>query len=231
MFHTRPCLSKLRAAVVLSGNGVYDGTEIQEGVAVLVALSRHGVEAQCFAPDMNQHHVVNHTNGEEMNEKRNIMIEAARLCRGNIKNLNELRPDAYSMMVVPGGFGAAKNLSTFGFDGTNMKVDPVFKSVLESFHASQKYIGMCCISPIIAAKVLPTPTLTLGKPDNDDFPYGGAIGAATSFGAVHSDCDVDEVCVDEANRLVTTPAYMKNAAPHEVHDSVNNMIAELVKRA
>lgn len=142
-----------RAAVVFHGCGVYDGTEITESVALLVGLSRIGAEYQIYAPNRDQAHVVNHLTGEEEANPRNVMSESARIARGNVKDLKDLRASGYDALIIPGGFGAAKNLCSFGFDGANMKVQPDIEKVFKDFRSSNKIIGLTCIAPIIAAKV------------------------------------------------------------------------------
>lgn len=161
-------IRNFRAAVVLAGCGVYDGSEITEAVSMLIALSTHGAKYQVFAPNVDQAHVVNHTNGSEMSEKRNVLVESARIARGDVKDLATINSSDFDALLFPGGFGAAKNLSDFGFKGGDMTVNPDVEKALKSFHQSSKVIGLACISPIIAARVFgtkfggPGVTLTLG---------------------------------------------------------------------
>ncbi|UJR30146.1 hypothetical protein I4U23_017686 [Adineta vaga] len=231
--------SSLRnVAVVLSGCGVYDGTEIHEASACLVHLSRHNASVHMFAPNNVQKHVINHLTGEPMPETRNILVESARIARGgqNISSLDKLQVNQFQAIVLPGGFGAAKNLSTFAFDGENMTVNEQLEKILKDFLRSRKPIGMCCISPVIAAKLIPGVQLTLGKmknlTDNETknvFPYSGAVMSARQMGAETQECDINEICVDNHHRLVTTPAFMKNAPFHEVFDGVGLMIEKVVE--
>lgn len=212
----------IRAAVVFHGNGVYDGTECTEAVALLVGLSRMGAEVQVFAPDRDQAHVVDHLTGSEQEQSRNVLQESARLARGNAKPLSDLVADEWDILIVPGGFGAAKNLCNFGFKGPEMEVQTDIEQIMRQFRQADKYIGLTCIAPIIAAKVFGSEgaELTLGA-RGDDFPYAGSIDAASSFGAKMSEMRADGVCVDEKNKLISTPAYMQgNAAPHEVFDGI-----------
>jgi len=221
-----------KIAVVLSGCGVYDGTEVHEAAAALAALSRGGAEITMYAPDKDQAHVVDHTKGAEMDQPRNVLLESARIARGAVKPLSELTADDVDAAVFPGGFGAAKNLSDFGFKGADMTVDPEVSRILSSFHAAGKPLALCCIAPILAAKVLGSngPTLTLGNcGSEDDWPYQGAIEAAKSFGANMELKAVEEVCVDTQNKIVTTPAFMYNGKFHEIQDGVGSMITELMK--
>lgn len=217
------------AAVIFHGNGVYDGTETTEGVALLVGLSRVGASVQVFAPNRNQAHVVNHLTGEECTTARNVMEESARIARGNCKDLKDLNIDDFDALLIPGGFGAAKNLSDFGFKGAEMIVEEDVADIIQKFHAAKKVIGLSCIAPILAAKVLGSENvkLTLGG-RGENFPYCGALDAASSFGAVLEEMDIEGVCTDSNNLIVTVPAYMQgDAKPHQVYDSVVKMVEEV----
>ena len=173
-----------------------------------------------------------------MPETRNVLVESARIARGgqNISSLDKLQVNQFQAIVLPGGFGAAKNLSTFAFDGEQMTVDERLEKILKEFHNSRKPIGLCCISPVIAARLFPGAKITLGKLKNltDDeaknvFPYSGAVLSARQMGAETQECDVNQVCVDEKQRIVTTPAFMKNASFHEVYDGIGLMIEKVVQ--
>lgn len=187
---------------------------------------------QCFAPDRDQMHVVNHMNGEEQSNARNVLQESARIARGNVKTLDQLKAADFDALFIPGGFGAAKNLSDFGVNGANMAVKDDVTAVLKEFHAAQKYIGLCCIAPILAAKVFGSNSggegakITLGsKGSEEDWPYQGSIDAATSFGNDMVEADIDAVVHDEKNKIVTAPAYMKGTAtPAQISDNVKKMV-------
>jgi len=214
---------------VFHGNGVYDGTETTEAVALLCELSRVGATVQVFAPNRDQTHVVNHLTGDEQNQQRNLMEESARISRGNCKDLKSLEQADFDALIIPGGFGAAKNLSDFGFKGAEMKVDPDVEKILLDFKANKKVIGMTCISPIIAAKVFGKDgiKLTLGG-RGENWPYDGALDAAKQFGAIVEEMDVHGVCTDWVNELVTTPGYMQgDAKPHEVYDGVQHFVRKV----
>ena len=171
-------------SVILSGCGVFDGSEIQEAVFALAAISRKGCRYQCFAPDVDQYHVINHLSGDEMKEKRNVLIESARICRGNCKPLSELKADDYDALVIPGGFGAAKNLCTYAIQGADMTVRQDVSDIISEFHQQKKPIGLCCIAPIIISKVLPRVSVTFGQNVSDPkWPYSGTCQVAASFGA------------------------------------------------
>lgn len=209
-------------------------------MSTLIHLARHGVKYTCFAPAGNQRHVVNHITDNEEAGSRDMMSEAARISRGNMKNLAELDASAYDMLLFPGGFGAAKNLCTFAFDGANMTVrDDVQRAIL-AFYAAKKPMGFICIAPIIAAKVLGTKNsihgrsgpgiaLTLGV---DNFEKNPAAAAANMFGNTHRNCATREAVTDSGNRIVTTPAYMDDAAtPHDVFLGIGKCVDEVVAMA
>lgn len=221
-----------KVGVVLAGCGVYDGSEVHEAAAVLAALTKNGAEPVVFAPNKPQAHVVDHTAGSEMSQERNVLIESARIARSAPSPLTELKATDLSAVIFPGGFGAAKNLSDFGFKGADMTVDPEVSRILKEFHSSGKPLALCCIAPILAANVLGKSgvTLTLGNTGSEsDWPYQGSIEAAKSFGANVELKNVDEVCVDAKNKVVTSPAYMYNGKFHEIQEGVTKMVDELVK--
>ena len=214
-----------RVAVVLSGCGVYDGAEIHESVSLLLHLSQRGAEYSCFAPDKEQAHVVAHLAGAPAEgEARNVLVESARIARGNIAPLDKLKAADFDALFAPGGFGAAKNLSSFAFDGAECSVDPQFEAVLKDFQQAGKPIGVCCITPAVVAKALPGTTVTIG----DDADAAQAIGA---MGSKHENRPVTEACVDEAAGVVTAPAYMYGDAPiHEVHEGIGQMVEQTLAR-
>ena len=167
--------------------------------------------------------------GEEQANPRNVMEESARIARGNVKNLEELKAADYDVLLIPGGFGAAKNLCSFGFDGADMTVQQDIEKVLLDFRSEQKVIGLTCIAPIIAAKVFGKDgvKLTLGG-RSENFPYAGSIDAAESFGAQMEEKDVSGVTVDYKNHVITTPAYMQgDASPHAVYDGIQNFLIKV----
>jgi enhancing lycopene biosynthesis protein 2 len=211
-------------AVVLSGCGKMDGSEIQEAVAVLVHLSRNGREVRCFAPDAPQTDVVNHAaNKVQPGGTRNMMVEAARISRGNMAPIEKLDAAEFGALIMPGGFGAAKNLCDFASKGSDCEVLPDVARVVKAFHAAKKPIGMCCIAPVIAARVLgtrkegPGVKVTLG---ND----AQVAAAVQTMGSTHVRRSVSEAFTDEVNKIVTTPAYMFEAKPHEVFDGIGRMV-------
>ncbi|XP_043204041.1 glutamine amidotransferase-like class 1 domain-containing protein 3A, mitochondrial isoform X1 [Amphibalanus amphitrite] len=219
-----------KVAVVLSGCGVYDGTEVHEASACLVHLSRAGADVQCYAPDVKQMHVVDHVKGQPVEgESRGVLQESARIARGDVRDLSTLDLSQADAVVFPGGFGAAKNLSTFGTEGAAMSVQPEAERVLKEFHAAGRPVALCCIAPVLAARLVPGARVTLGA-SGPQWPYAGSQEAASGWGADVQQCQVDEVCVDEKNRLVTTPAFMYDTKEfHRVFDGVGKMIGELIK--
>lgn len=219
------------AAVVLSGCGVYDGTEIQESTAVLFNLAKRA-NVQCFAPNIDQMHVVNHTNGEEMNEKRNVLIESARICRGNIKDLKDINVKEFDCIIFPGGFGAAKNLCSFAVDGANMNVNKDVEDAVKKFKAESKPMGFCCIAPVIPAKIFGKEVeVTVGNDKDEDgnWPYAGTAGGIEEMGAKHIVRGPQQAYIDEKNKIVTAPAYMYNGDPMEIFESVKAMCDGVLK--
>jgi enhancing lycopene biosynthesis protein 2 len=222
----------VRVAVILSGCGVFDGSEIHEAVSVLLHLSEAGAEVRCFAPDIRQAHVVDHLAGKPVDgESRNVLAESARITRGEISDLPELRADDFDALILPGGFGAAKNLCSFAFDGAGCTVHPEVERVVREFHGSEKPIGMCCIAPVIAARVLgkasggPGCVVTIGNDDQ-------TAGAIEAMGAEHAERPVTEACLDADNRLVTAPAYMYGEAKiHEVSRGIGEMVRQTLDLA
>lgn len=191
-----------KIAVVLSGCGVYDGSEIHEVVLTLLALARRDAGVVCFAPDKNQADVINHITGEVMPETRNVLAEAARIVRGDIHPLSEARADELDALIVPGGFGAAKNLSTFATEGSGCTVDPELKALAQAMHQADKPLGFICIAPAMLPKIFDFPLrLTIGT----DIDTAEVI---EEMGGEHVPCPVDDIVVDEDNKVVTTPAYM-----------------------
>jgi len=209
-------------AVVLAGCGVYDGAEIHEATLTLYAIVKNGGSYEVFAPDIDQHHVINHLTGEEMNESRNVLVESARIARGNIKPLSEFKPEAFDALIFPGGFGAAKNLSTFAFDGTECSVNRDVKNAILGMRDAGKPIGALCISPVILARVLGDVELTIGQD-------ASTTSAVENLGATHKKTNHGEVVVDEGNKVVTTPCYMLDATIAQVGDGADNVVKAIMK--
>ena len=215
-----------RVGVVLSGCGFKDGAEIHESVLALLALDRAGCEIRCFAPDVDQAVVVNHATGDRTSETRNVLTEAARIARGEIRDLKEARAADLDALVLPGGFGAAMNLCDFATKGADGTVHEDLAALLRGMHAARKPIGAICIAPGAVALALGAhhPTLTIG---ND----AGTAQAIEACGAVHRDCPVDDCVVDVEQRIVTTPAYMLGPSIRHVATGIDRCVAEVLKLA
>jgi len=214
-----------KVAVVLSGCGFMDGAEIHESVLTLYFLERAGASIQMFAPDKDQMHVVNHLTGKPTAEKRNVMVESARIARGNIKEIKEAKMADFDALVVPGGFGVAKNLCDFAIKGADARVDPEVKRLVEEAVSAKKPLVAICIAPALVAAALrgssTSARLTIG---NDP----GTASALETMGAGHQNCPVDQAVVDEENRIITTPAYMLGSGPGEVGSGIEQAINKLM---
>lgn len=213
-----------KIGVVLSGCGVYDGSEIQEAVFTLLAIDRQGCEAVCMAPNVDLL-VINHLTTQETSEKRNVLVESARIARGNIRDIKEVTATELDAIIFPGGFGAAKNLCDFAVKGAAASVNPDVARLLKEMVTAKKPIGAVCIAPAFIAAVLGkeySPTVTIG---ND----AGTAAEIDKTGAKHQDCPVTEFVVDRKNKLVTSPAYMLAERISEVADGIDNCVREVVK--
>jgi enhancing lycopene biosynthesis protein 2 len=210
-------------AVILSGCGHRDGSEIHEAVTLLLSLDQHHCEYQCFAPNRSQHDVVNHLTGEAVKEERNILTEAARIARGRILSIEDYKAEDYDGLLFSGGFGAAKNLCNYAFKGADMEVQPdVARAIVETREAGKPLGGMC-ISPVMFAKLLPGVCITLGNegtPDADNVRKMGAFHVQTEHG---------DVCADNELLVFTTPAYMLDATVKDVYDGAYNMVEAILE--
>ena len=215
-----------KVAVILAGSGVFDGSEIHEAVVTLLALDRAGADVQCFAPDVPQLHVVNHLTGEVMeDEQRNVLVEAARIARGAVKNLKDASAADFDALVIPGGFGVAKNLSDFAVKGPAMNVNPDLLALGKAYRAAGKPVGLMCIAPALAAAIFGEGVqCTIGTD-------AGTAEALTAMGASHQAADVHSIVVDSANKLVTTPAYMLAGGIAEAASGIEKLVAEVLSMA
>lgn len=209
-------------AVVLAGCGVYDGAEIHEATLAMLAIKEAGADYQCFAPDINQFHVINHLTGEVMPETRNVLVEAARIARGNIQPLSAFNADGYDVLFFPGGFGAAKNLSTVAFDGPNASVLPEVEAAVKAMAALKKPIGAMCISPVFIAKILVDVNVTIGTDE-------GTIAAIEAIGATHVQTEHGDVVCDHEKKVFTTPCYMLEAGISDIWDGAHNIVEAIMK--
>ncbi len=214
-----------KIAVILSGCGVGDGTEIHEACAALLALDRAGVQAVCCAPSGGQMHVMDHlANTPTDHEERSILTEAARIARGDITPLASIPQTAVDAVLLPGGFGAAKNLSTFAVDGASCTVHPEVAEFLTAVHKADKPIGAMCISPVILARIFGPdlhPRLTIGSDP-------ATAAQLTAMGAVHVNCGITDTVVDTDHRFVTTPAYMLDVSIGEVFTGAARLVDDLL---
>ncbi|ELY2754773.1 isoprenoid biosynthesis glyoxalase ElbB [Cronobacter sakazakii] len=211
-----------KIGVVLSGCGVYDGSEIHEAVITLLALARNGAQAVCFAPDKPQTDVINHVTGEPTGETRNVLMEAARIARGKITPLEQARAEELDALVVPGGFGAAKNLCDFATRGSECSVDPALLALARAMHDAGKPLGFICIAPAMLPKIVAAPLrLTIGT-DID------TAELVEEMGGEHVPCPVDDIVVDEDNKVLTTPAYMLAESIDEAAAGIEKLVARLV---
>lgn len=208
-------------AIILSGCGVYDGSEIHEATMAMLAIKKIGYDFELFAPNKEQYHVVNHLTGEVTNEKRNVLVESARIARGNVKDLKLLQAKDFDILILPGGFGAAKNLSSYAIDGEKMSVDNEVERVILDFHKSKKPIGAMCIAPVIIAKVLPGSLVTIGQDTK-------TAKDIVTFGSNHKNSNKTEVVVDYDNKIVTTPCYMLDSNIAEIYDGAYNLVNALL---
>jgi len=213
-----------KVLVILSGSGVFDGTEIHEAVITLLAFSKAGASVSCAAPNTNQMHVVNHATGDEMDETRNVLIESARISRGNILDLAAVDHGGYDAVFLPGGFGAAKNLCTFATEGPNCSINAEVERTLKSFHSAGKPIGAVCISPAVVVKALGDVTVTIGAD-------AGTASALAAMGGTHANHSVTECHIDRPNKVVTAPAYMLDAPLHEIAQGIDAAVTEVLRLA
>ncbi|MDP8305190.1 MAG: isoprenoid biosynthesis glyoxalase ElbB [Candidatus Chlorobium antarcticum] len=214
-----------KTGVILSGCGFLDGSEIHEAVLTLLALDRAGIEAVALAPNILQHHVLNHRTGEvAQGEMRNVLDESARIARGAVTDLALFDTLNLDALILPGGYGAAKNLSDYAFKGAECNVNTDVTRAIHSFHQAGKPIGFICIAPMIAAKVLGEehPLLTIG---NDP----STAADLEAMGAKHIDCPVWNAIVWNKGKVVSTPAYMLGPSIAEVAKGIDQLVEELAR--
>lgn len=211
-----------KIAVILSGCGHQDGAEIHEATLTLWAIHKHGADYQCYAPDVKQHHVLNHITGQEMAEQRNVLIESARIARGNILDMAEFNADTVDGLIIPGGFGAAKNLCTYAFDGPDCSVNKDVESAVKTMYAAGKPIGALCIAPVILARLLGNVELTIGQDE-------ATAANITKMGGRHTTTRQGEITVDTDNKLVTTPCYMLDSRVDQIGQGADNLVKALLE--
>jgi len=215
-----------KVGVILAGSGVYDGAEIHEAVLTMLALDKRNVKMVIMAPDVKQYHVINHLNGEEMNESRNVLIEAARIARGEIKNIKDVDSSTLDAVILPGGFGVAKNLCDFAFKGENCIVEPSVLDFLSKIIKDKKPLGAVCIAPVLVAKIYEH----LGK--KAELTIGTDAETASkveTMGNTHISCQVKEFHIDRKNNLVSSPAYMLGQRISEVAEGIDKTVEALLE--
>jgi len=215
-----------KIGVVLSGCGVRDGSEIHEAVCTLLAIDQAGAEAVCMAPD-SELSEVNHCSMEPTGAKRKVLIESARIARGNIKDIKEVKASDLDALVFPGGFGAALNLCDFAQKGASATVNPEVSRLVKEVHAASKPIGAICIAPALIAAILgkdASPTLTIGTD-------AGTAAEIGKTGAKHQDCLATGIVIDQANKIVTTPAYMLAGRISEIYEGIGRCVKAVVEMA
>ncbi len=212
-----------KVAVVLSGCGVYDGAEIYESVLTLLAIEQGGACYQCMAPNIDQMHVIDHRSGEVMaDQRRNVLTEAARLARGEIIDLAQANPADYDALIIPGGFGAAKNLSNFAVAGAAAVVTPELISFAQAIHAAGKPVGLICIAPAMTPLLFGDALCTIGN----DKEIATAI---ETMGGQHQECDCSNIIIDETRKIVTTPAYMLAGSISEAAVGINKLVDKVLQ--
>ena len=216
-----------RVGVILAGSGYLDGSEIQEATLTLLFLDKRGARVTAMAPNVRQMHVVDHVKGEPAGaESRNVLAEAARITRGAIVDVRTVKADDLDALIIPGGYGAAKNLCTFATEGVKLQVNPDVERLVRDMAAAGKPLGFVCIAPVIAAKVLGARKvkLTIG---NDP----ATAAAVNALGAIHVDAPVDQIVVDEKNRVVSTPAYMLGPSIAPVAAGIERLVGAVLEMA
>ncbi|WP_440867445.1 isoprenoid biosynthesis glyoxalase ElbB [Symbiopectobacterium purcellii] len=211
-----------RVGIVLSGCGVYDGAEIHEAVLTLLAVDRAGAQAVCFAPDQPQFHVVNHLTGEVTGENCNILVESARITRGNIQPLSQADASQLDALIVPGGFGLAKNLSDFATKGAACQVDESLALLTQEIYKQNKPIGFICIAPALLPKLLGESVRVTIKNDID------TAECIEEMGGTHIVCPVDDIVVDAQHKVVTTPAYMLANSISEAAKGIDKLVERVL---
>jgi enhancing lycopene biosynthesis protein 2 len=219
-------MARPRVGVILSGCGVQDGSEIHEATITLLEIARGGAEAVCAAPDAPQTRVVDHRKGEPAAETRNMLVESARIARGAIRDLRELRAADLEALILPGGYGAATNLSDFAAAGEGCAIHPEVERLVLEMHAAGKPIGAMCIAPPLVARALASKGIRARVTIGNDRATAERI---ERMGAEHVDCKVDDVVVDAANGIVSTPAYMLAGGIDEAATGIAKLVREVLR--
>lgn len=212
-----------KVAVVLTGCGAKDGSEINEAVTLLLALDQHNIEYQAFAVDAYQAEVCNHVTGRRAEERRNMMVESARIVRGNILPMTKFNADDFDALFFPGGFGAAKNIFTYAYDGINFKVNKDVEKAILDIHKQGKPIGAMCISPLMVAKVIGNVNVTMGHSECQQ------AKEIEQLGCKHTETTHGGVAIDKENKIYSTPCFMLDARLKDIYQGAWNLVEEMVK--
>lgn len=209
-------------AVILCGCGASDGSEINEAIMTLLAIDKCDCSYTVFAPNDKQFHVINHITQQPMQEERNMMVEAARIVRGAIQDITAYNPKDFDALVIPGGFGVAKNLITYAFDGRKAQIRPDVEKAVRDTYENNKPIGALCIAPVLIAKILKQVTITVGTDPK-------TIADVESFGATHINTQQTEVIADKQNMIFSTPCYMLPATLKDIAACAENLIETMLE--
>ncbi|AIF81310.1 isoprenoid biosynthesis protein [endosymbiont of Acanthamoeba sp. UWC8] len=211
-----------KIAVILAGCGHQDGSEIRESVLTLLELDKYNVKVAIFAPNVKQYDVINHLDGSVMNESRNLLVEAARIARGEISALDKLKSKDFDALIIPGGYGVAKNLADIAQKGEKGEAIPEVKNIINDFIREKKPIGAICIAPVVVAQAVKGSykvKLTLGEENN----------LLTAFSAEQEVCPTESCVYDEKNKIVSTPAYMRNERISRVARGIEQLVKKVVE--
>lgn len=222
----------MKIGVLLSGSGVYDGSEIQEAVFTLLAIEEIGAEAVCISVNKKQHHVINHLTGEEMDESRNMLIESARIARGDVRDISKIDPVDVDALIIPGGFGAAKNFTTWAFNGADGSILPEIKLFLINLINIGKPIAALCVSPVVLSKALQDsgihPKMTIGTDkDKSSYDIQAFSDGMQQCGTNTVMKSIKEINVDTSNKIITAPCYMMDASILEVRKNIRSAVEAL----
>lgn len=209
-------------AIILSGSGVYDGSEIHETVLTMLAVKKQKADYKMFAPNTSQYHVVNHLTSDIMKETRNVLVESARIARGDIYPLSDFKVEDIDAVIIPGGFGAAKNLSTFAIEGEKFTILPEIEDVLIKTHDAGKPIGALCIAPVILAKIFGDVKLTIGNDEK-------TASTVEKLGAIHLRTSHGQIVVDHEKKIYTTPCYMLDANLIQIESGIGSLVSAMLE--
>ena len=211
-----------KIAVILSGCGVFDGSEIHEAVLILLALDNNGAQSQCLAPNIEQNRVVNHLTQQMTDEKRNVLVESARIARGEIQDIAKVKAADFDAAIFVGGFGAATNLSDFAARGAECQVEANTLKFAKALYAAEKPMGFVCISPVLAAKICDAGVVLTAGEDT------AVAEKLEQMGAVVEPCSADSIIVDSEHKIVSTPAYMVGTGPAEIYQGIEQLVRHIL---